>query len=316
MFRSRDGARYEYVSFKRAGLLKRGEECLVEAGKSSFGYTSSVSVREFFSEEALPLLASGLKAIEKEGVTPIFSYEGWINESARFSDRKVFQRLGLAPRVVIFVRPQIPWINSSWWQWGAWSGKKFPLWLEKFKKNGLWAETANKWHEVPSVQDVTIFPVSRNVVESFFEMLGADIPSLPTQKKSNVTLDADTLRLFQKYRKIRAEDLGAGIDFVLERNRVGGSGAAPWVLAPELVSELMEFFREDNEALLSLVDEGVRTEMTADSQWWDEVAFSDRKAEPPGPVDLDPQKTGDIAIRAISALARLDKKMRAGNRRK
>ncbi|MEP2757723.1 MAG: hypothetical protein ABJP66_01440 [Hyphomicrobiales bacterium] len=316
VFYSREGTRYEYVSLKKEGILKRGEECLAEAKKSAFGYTSSVSVRDFFSEEAVPVLASRLKAIADEGVTPVFSYEGWINESARFSDRKVFEKLGLTPHIVIFVRPQVPWINSSWWQWGAWSGKEFPVWANKFKKSGLWAETVAKWNEVPAVRNVTVFPVSRNVVESFYEMLGADLPFMATQRKSNVTLDAGTLRLFQKYRKTRAEKLGAGIDFVLERNRVGGNGSAPWVLESKIVSDLIDFFREDNKVLLSLVDEEIREGISGDAQWWEASAFSSREAEPPGPVDLDPRKTGEIAIKAIAALARLDKKARAGKRSK
>jgi hypothetical protein len=314
-----DGKAYEYICLKENRRILNGHRCQNAAAKNAHGYTASTSVNHFFTPESCPRLRNGLRKVIRPGrvsllarrkpvCTPILSYEGWLHEGSKFADWNVLERLGLEAKIVMFIRPQTEWINASWWQWGAWSNESFPKWLHRWKTKGRWAEAAQQWKNVPGVTRVDVFTVTQDVVSTFFRYLNAPPPQ--PLARTNSALDGNLLRYLQRHKDLRAGTRESAFHFILGRHLENGPAATPWVLSQDLVSELIEFYREDNECLLALVDEKTRAEISSDLRWWSPSAYSDRPAESPGAVPLQPAQVEDVAKRAIHAIIDLDNELR------
>jgi len=300
-----DGRRYEYVCIKRGGRLQRGEVAKAAGKRSPFGYSASVGLRHFFAPETVRALRNEFHRLAAEGVVPIVSFEGWINVGDRFSEWKVLEALELNPRVIAFIRPQIPWLNSSWWQWGAWSEKGFDAWLERWKTRGLWAKAFEAWRRLPNVQNVNFFTTSTDVVTRFHDWIGAPLESEPV--RANATLDGTLLRFLQRHPELRTGDRGSAVDFILARHLAASDKPAPWVLPMERVCELMAYYEADNKRLLELVDADMRREIENDDAWWRPERFADRPVEPPEAVELPVEEIEDLTWRALLAIPGMGK---------
>lgn len=308
-FEAADGTRYEYMCLKDDGRLMRGDECRKVAEHNAYGYSASVSVKRFYTQKARRLLRGCTRTLANEACTPIFSFEGWINEARRFSDWSVLEALRLDARVVVFIRPQVEWINSSWWQWGAWKAdKSFEQWLTHWKARGFWAKTVTTWLRIKGVREVRVFTITDDVVAKFFRYLDAQPPERGTRENSG--LDGNVLRFLQQQKHLCSGARQSAIHFMLGRHIQKGGVSVPWVLSNDLIAELIEFYRQDNQRLLSLVDEKTRSEILADPRWWNPSAFSGRRAENPDSQPLQTTQVSDVAEKAIKAILNLDKKLR------
>jgi hypothetical protein len=242
------------------------------------------------------------------GFTPILSWEDWINEAGLFSELRILPRLGLNAKVIVFVRPQIPWINSAWWQWGAWSGLDFERWLSSRAMAMLgWAELIESWQAVPGVESVDVYAATRDVVATFYRAIEAEPPGSDI---SNISLDAAILRFFQRNSEFRPHEHASQIDFVLQRCLAAGAKRTPWIIPQAKIAELIDYFRPSNERLLSLLSPDERRLIENDPGWWDADAYRDREAVPPGPIEAELGDIEDLARRAIEAVMTLDAQVR------
>jgi hypothetical protein len=243
------------------------------------------------------------------GFTPILSWEDWINEAGLFSELRILPRLGLHAKVIVFIRPQISWINSAWWQWGAWSGLDFERWLSARAVPMLgWAELIENWQAVPGVESVDVYAATRDVVATFYHAIEAEPPG---SGFSNISLDTAILRFFQRNSEFRPHEHASQIDFVLQRCIAAGAKRTPWVIPQAKIAELIDYFRPSNERLLALVSPNERTLIENDPGWWDADAYRDREAVPPGPIEAELGDIEDLARRAIEAVVRLDAQIRS-----
>jgi hypothetical protein len=259
----------------------RGGACRKTAAKSAYGYSASVSARQF-SDPIPGDLKKWFRALERESVVPILSFEGWMNEAALFRKREILRKLGLEASVVMFIRPQISWINSAWWQWGVWTKYSFANWLKRWKSKACWASAAQQWQQVPGVRDVQVFTTAGDVVETFFDYL--DAPLSGDTWRKNFSLDGNVLRLLQRNRALRAGRQQSAMHVMLGKHLAPGTSPAPWVIRQQLAADLIEYYREDNEALLGLVNEKTRQEISSDPRWWEASAFADKRVERPGRI--------------------------------
>lgn len=302
-----DGTRYEYVCLKEKSGIIRGAMCGKVAAKNAYGYAASVSARRFFSPDD-KRLRDRIHKVVSEGVVPVFSFEGWINEANVFEEQRILETLGLAAKVIIFVRPQLTWINSAWWQWGAWTRMSFGTWLKNWKPKGLWASVASSWQRVPGVEAVKVYTIAGDVVTRFHKSLGAT--EAPSSFNRNFSLDGSMLRFLQQHGELRTGRRQSAMHLMLGRHLAEGSTSPPWVLKPRQVANLIRYYRADNENLLEMVDEQVRDEISSDPQWWDASAFAHKHAELPGQQPLTLAQADDVASRAIRAVFELDERIR------
>jgi hypothetical protein len=212
----------------------------------------------------------------------------------------VLEAMGSRVMVVLYVRPQVSWLNSAWWQWGAWSGVDLATWLNRSLASANWFTIAQRWLTVPGVEDLRIRLATKDIVADFASMIGCDMKPGP---RLNGSLDGSILRLFQKRRELRPGPHDSLIDVVLSR-RLGGLSqtGAPWVIDADRTADLIRHFEASNKDLLELLEPDVRTEMLNDPSWWYPAAYSNKKVEDHSGRQLTPSEVEDLAVKAIQAL--------------
>ena len=124
-FTGGNGATYKYVCIDPPGpRLLRDGEVLRAANVNPHQYCCSRPASLWAPEKCtIKSLTQQFDDLLGGGFTPILSWEDWINEAGLFSELRILPRLGLSAKIIVFIRPQIPWINSAWWQWGASSAR-------------------------------------------------------------------------------------------------------------------------------------------------------------------------------------------------
>jgi hypothetical protein len=300
-------AHYEYVCIMRDGNLLRGEhlqghtrrtpyQCQVSAG-ATWPWATEAAAIERLSLQFQSLLAGGC--------TPIASQESWLLESDIFKANETLPRLGLRAKVVVFVRPQIPWMNSLWWQSGAWSSTELREFIESNKCSARWTSLTDAWRSVPGVDEVEIHLVG-DVVSTFFRSIGI---ALESPKRRNVSLDENLLSYLRARPDLRPVH-NPVVDFVLEQRLAATAKGTPWVLQRNQISDLMDYYRTDNLDLLSLVSSEARRAMEQDPMWWDAAAYSERQAVAAERSEPGIEVLKDVAGRAIDSVVSLDGRVR------
>jgi hypothetical protein len=313
VFQSKDRkVNYEYLSLFPAICDKiiRKDMVFENALRSPQGYICSATAGNISqNDNYIDSIRHEISQVLLESIIPILSFEGWVAEGATFTERKILPRLGLKPKVVLFIRPQIAWLNSAWWQWGAWSGRSFKDWLADSAKNPFhWTGYIQQWRQIPGVESVEVHSASRDVVKTFYRSLGA---SPPEAEKANISLDSDVLRFLQRHRDFRDDPDDPANDFILERCLPADLGGAPWVIPHETTAELIAYYRESNKQLLSLVPDDERRIIESDPHWWDAEAYRNREVEPAEAPAPTIEEMENLTRRAIQAVIRLDGEMRA-----
>ncbi len=302
-----DGVDYEYLAFSAPGDLFRGERVKDERLKSGYGYVSSPLLRNFIGKDfSVPTpLIDGVREVLRERVKPVFSNEGWCTEAELFYKSNFFQQLNLRPEIFIFARPPVEWINSAWWQWGAWSDVGFERWLDKSINDlNSWAEDIELWGEVKNVEAVRVSTTSSNVINSFFKSLNCGFRD--AERRANSSLPGSLLRVFQRNRELRPGPHDSKIDFMLSEKMVFDTkrDPTPWVLTERQVKKVLEetvFFRDVVYSNTSLSDKVL---MSNDLRWWSSCHYVNKKYEEPEvQVSKDPCQEA-VLVSAIRALIR------------
>jgi hypothetical protein len=91
------------------------------------------------------------------------------------------------------------------------------------------------------------------------------------------------------------------IDFVLSKY-LKLDGKAPWVIDPALARRIVDAVKEDNLALMRMLDPESAESMRLDSRWWDADAFSDRAVEPWQPMAPNPEELEQLCAGLMAAL--------------
>jgi hypothetical protein len=296
-------AHYEYVCIMRDGNLLRREQILAHTRRTPYQCQVSAGATWPWAtdEAAIERLSLEFQSLLAGGCTPIASQESWLLESNIFKANETLPRLGLRAKVVIFVRPQIPWMNSLWWQSGAWSSMGFPDFMETHKRSARWATLTDAWRSVPGVDEVEIHLV-RDVVSTFFRSIGI---ALESPKRRNVSLDENLLSYLRTRPDLRPVH-NPVVDFVLEQRLASNAKGTPWVVQPEQISDLIDYYRADNLDLLSVVSSEARQAIEQDPMWWDAAAYREREIVPAELAEPGIEALKDVAGRAIDAVISLD----------
>jgi hypothetical protein len=302
-------ALYEYVCIRPNGDLLRGSELERLAMLTPHDSQVSVGAEHAWGCEADPIdrLSWQLRAVLAEGRTPIASCESWLYQSSIFRNNALLTRLGVRAKIIVFVRPQLQWLNSAWWQWGAWEYSDLQHWVESIKHSPLWAKMIGEWQSLPGVESVEVHLAAGDVVSTFFRSIGV---SLENPQRRNASLDGNLLGYLRGRPDLR-EKLGTGVEFILEKRLAVEPKGMPWVLEHDQIASLIEYYRADNTELLALFSPEARAAMQRDPMWWDAAAYSGREVVSPDGIEPGIEALEDISHRAIDAVIRLDEHVRA-----
>jgi hypothetical protein len=113
------GRNYKYVTIDMQGRFWSGEAVTQRAARSPYGYVSCVDVRtQAAAVESMVNAEEACKSMISRGDIPVLSCEGWANAADVFRSSRLLENLGLKPRILFFVRPQVDWFNIAWWVGG------------------------------------------------------------------------------------------------------------------------------------------------------------------------------------------------------
>lgn len=288
-----DGSVINYARLDRQNNIIIDKERLT-AMRGVNGYTVSSNVKDMMSLDFEKVKDS----IAQYPTDLLFSSEGWFNHPAAWET--LLEKLDLTVKIVAYVRPQVPVLNSAWWQWGAWSDEAFDDWMEKHINACLWGRRVQSWSKLERVSSLTVRPVPADIVTDFYENVLA-APKPIDLNRSNPSLPGPVLRLFQRNRVLRPSMHKSGIDFALSRV-IKMRDASIWVLDESHIAYILEKTAKDNELLLSYMDEASGQSVRADPRWWSAAAYEDKVAEPPTAQPIPPKKLEEMCVKMAQAI--------------
>ena len=298
-----------YASICSDGSLLSGSALKESAAHNPYGYSSSINTKELVSLSAgkTKALSKQLENTARSQGRIILSNEGWINDASLFRESDILRRLGIECDVVCYVRPQVEWINSAWWQWGAWTAAPLARWVRNSLRSVDWHEKISKWSDVRGINKISVRLLPEDIVSDFCGLLG--VAALPASQ-NNTSLPGSILRLFQGHSCLRPDAHSSAIDFILSRYIAVEDDPTPWVLGPNIIEKIISETRVSNERLLNLLDEESRKAMVVDPRWWDSSAYSARNKEPVLRKRIHYEKLDSVAAQALEAVWKLDQENR------
>lgn len=294
------GRCYEYTAWSPGGVRLRGAALSGAAASSVFGYLTAPAVADAGGAERLEGLLAHLGAARDTAV-PILSNEGWAPRGRLFAESGLIARAGLRAHVVLIIRPPVDWLNSAWWQWGAWTGHALEHWIERSLWQVHWASMIERWRAVPGVEQVSVLPMGEDVLHQFGRLIGA--PLAPAGRM-NIGSDHALLRLMQRHPELRPGPHDPHVNFVMARWAPPRRAQTPWVIPPTLAERVLSRLVAEHRRLIGLVDAEAAAAIGRDARWWDPQAYADRGVEPAGPVPPVREESEALALRAFLGLRR------------
>jgi hypothetical protein len=270
---------YEYCVVKDDGSVIGSEEIRQTSLKNAFGYLSS-AIAIHGAEFQVDRMRSGLQSILDRGLVPIMSQEFWADDKKSFQASNILRKLGFEFEVIAYVRPQVDYLNSGWWQWWYWE-RKYPSVLALALAYGdyfSWYKALSIWKNLESVSKLRVRLHSTDVLADFLSVLGVSSEGLEAKNlRANVALSLSLAKLYEAIPSLRQIHYSVNDNIlspiILDDKKV------PWVIDMSDTKKLIEMYRSGNEALLELVDNDVVSLMSNDQKWWHSDAYSSKFSE-------------------------------------
>ncbi|GLX81279.1 hypothetical protein [Thalassotalea eurytherma] len=236
----------------------------------------------------------------------VLSNEGWISDPDKDYAVSLFDELNLKVNLLMYVRPPCTWLNSAWWQWGAWTGAPFDKWLKQNTKRVQYASLIESWKNNDCIREVNIRALPANIIDDFCEIFQVTKHSVKSvEAQLNSSLPNAVLRLFQRNRQLRPSAHQASVDFTLMR-LLTLQGKPDWVLSRGNIETILNETKRSNRALLKMVNDDVRASIEQDDRWWQTDAYHKLNYQCPDYPNLDPIELELLTVKLIQQLAMLE----------
>jgi hypothetical protein len=304
--------RIGYAVIDSSGNLLLGSPLIKKASESNFGYITSCSGTDIsaFDKTTKKNLLRGIASLKIDYDTLILSNEGWGSNPSHFLNDVFLSNKAFKITILAFVRPQIEWLNSAWWQWGAWTETPFRRWIKSNIPKAMWFKLLSEWKNKKWVRNVEIKLLSSDIVEDFNTFLGLPHKSNLSPKKINVSLPEVILRLYQRNRNLRPGPHASEIDFILSKHITLDGNQTPWVIPHSLAKFLLEHYYRDNENLLTLLSSEQKREMQSNNLWWSVDCYLTRLVKPANKTQLKGHDLEPLLVSALEAIVRLNNELK------
>jgi len=164
------GQKLIYCCLLKDGTLCFGKELQKHASKNNLPYMSSFhDLSQVLQNDAL---RKSFEQLWADGFTPILSQEDWWRQAHKFQDIKFFESLGCnTVDIIVYVRPQIEWFNSAWWQWFTWMDE-FDTPEDVVKKWGYdflaWGKHLATWRKLTGKGRLLVREFTKDIVLDFY----------------------------------------------------------------------------------------------------------------------------------------------------
>lgn len=302
---------FVYATLDPVNGIFQGDAMRLHAMEAQHGYAASASAHDLLGIEPNQRRAmfDELRTLAAVSKCVVLSNEGWLQQADAFVDGGLLDEIGLPFDIFLVVRPQVEFLNSGWWQWGAWEDAPLVDWVRRAAQEVHWHRFLEKWIAHPNCREVKVRLMSKDIVGDFFAAFSLSRLIGGEGNKLNASLPGDILRLYQRHRHLRPGPQFPATDFVI--GRLGISGApTPWVIPPDLAAEVIAASRADNERLLAMLPEDDAARMLADPAWWSTEAFADKTLQSPLPQEPDAAAIDGLCASIVEAVARFDLELR------
>ncbi len=178
----KEGGELDYRVICQTGIL-RGNDVRQALRRLPTGYYPSMTAVRV-AEMSEKVFSNAVGAVQRARVPIVFSFESWLHEMSNNPDQRarmmeLFSGGGTRKvKLIAYVRPLVKWINSAWWQWGAWTpGIDFDDWLEGALKVD-WNRVTRRLMLAVGDDVLTVRPVLGNVVDQLFDDIGCIKPKI------------------------------------------------------------------------------------------------------------------------------------------
>lgn len=296
---------YRYCAFDAGGNLLSGQKLTTRAQTNSFGYVTCPTVPPLENLSAFRKAARRLDGMISSGHTPILSNEGWIYAAPDFANSALFSGSGLRPLVTAFVRPPLDWLNSAWWQWGAWTGATLERWLDVAWHRADWGRHLTAWSGVVGVEKVSAQILGEDVVSQFHDSLDSHPPQ--STARYNTALPEGVLRFYQRNRRYRPGPHDSEIDFLLARHLTHSrdilAESVPWVIPPGLCQKISDRLTPRLDTVAPFLSSDDAERLGSDPAWCNPEFYADRELSPwedPGHLDQADELISALIDRIIA----------------
>jgi len=250
--------------------------------------------------------------------TLVLSSEGWASDAAEMSQdamaclKRILTTSGVESEAVLYVRPQAPWLESFYLQFGIWEGFDIEWYAlaVRLAGDGFWAKRVAALKEL-GFSRVTVRHVDDVVSDFMGQVLGvpAGDPWLTGRTAANPRVDLDFLLMALADPRLRPGAHSPHVEFLLER--VAGEWALPHRDVPPLMGEdLVEMtenaYADDNRALMSLLSasDAERFEQRASAFRQEREGRATMTRADLMAMDIDPSYREQLVLRSLDEVMR------------
>lgn len=298
-----------YVAIDQFGDLVYGDKLFAQAKKSIFQYSSSVEISHLLKLEQIKKIdiLNRLEFLFQTFQTIVISNEGWgvrPNEVNQFFET-VFLTKSFDVHIIGFIRPQVEWFNSAWWQWGAWTNHSFDYWLERTISEPSWLKHIEIWNSFKWVSNTHFLLLNSNMIKNFLSLIGVQNSKYLTTTSNQSSCEL-LLRFFQLNREFREHAHASGKEFALNRWLDFEDKTTPFIINKSNIEKIIFFHQNENKQLIQhLSKEDQELLLNENSKWFSSFSFKDKnilQASPRNITDMEYQTLLRISKNAVNCL--------------
>lgn len=224
----------------------------------------------------LQVLLKGSLSYTPENVTILLSQEDWFRNLPVLPD---LLHMKASVELILFIRPQLEWLESAWWQWFAWETPKLDfeeVALQTFNDGYLkWDQKLGELLALPKVSKiiVRIYQSDFDPVSRFLS--AAQLAPYFTNKRGsehqNRSITSHHYKLYKALPWLRNAHNGA-LDGVLTRIwPFGGEKQRPFKL--RTAESIIAAYRQYNENLAQYLEPEEAALMRDNPRWWSAASY-------------------------------------------
>jgi len=265
------------------GVIKRkrifyGDAIHGATDSSVFGYCASDHLLKLKNHlRAIRNKIAKLSELLGDNSVLLLSCEAWHNHPQLIREMIPVELLAGNVEILCIVRAPVSWINSAYWQWGAWTSLTQSQWIRQVGlKRVDWNKHLNSIKAILPEVPLRVFPItsSADVIRLIFTALNFDASTLNDTLilRSNTSLPLEILHLFVRYPELRDGPHSSGIDFLISKiispKTSGILNTQPFSLSKDEISDLIESTAYSCHQLAeNHLTASARDAIQADAQW-------------------------------------------------
>lgn len=269
----------KYITIDQYGNLEAEKILRDHAMLTASRSVSSADVNhfEYFTEEIFSKLRDELAVLSNNNQSLlVLSCESWVRNADIFAKCNILKQLDINAQVIAYIRNPVEWINSAWWQWGAWSGIDLKTYVNTMldERISKWYLELESWKELVGSENFEVNLLPKDIVENFYRYIGVDMTAYK-ENRGNSSLPKEILRLYQKHKELRKSEHDNELDFILSRHMKFDEtfSKTPWVLDETLISLILKKTRYSNLKISNMLDHDSKKSCLQDARWWNTETF-------------------------------------------